>query len=54
MTLIYISPAIYAAVRVADIVRPTALVVYTVISLIRRHVIGYVRLRNSARRVGGV
>ena len=35
MILICISPAIYAAVRVTDIIRPTALVINTVVSLIR-------------------
>jgi hypothetical protein len=54
MILIYISPAIYTAIRVIDIVKATALVISTIVGLIRQYIVGYIRLSNSAERARGV
>ena len=54
MTLIYISPTISATIIVTDIVRPTALVISTVVGLIKQYIIGCVRPSSGTKRVGGV
>ena len=54
MIFVCINPAIYAIIRVANIIRPTALVISTMVGLIRRHIIGCIRLSNSTGKAGGV
>ena len=54
ITLIYISPAIYTTIRVINIIKPTALIINTIVSLIKQYIIKCIKLSNNIKKAKGV